>query len=115
MRKAGNRVRITAQLIAANGGHVWAERYDRDLTDIFAIQDEISHAIVAALKVKLLPDERKAIEHRGTSSAAAYNFYLMARKYWVSGNYGDIRREQRVVRLTRRAVDIDPDYARAWP
>ncbi len=114
VRKAGNRVRITAQLIAADGGHVWAERYDRDLTDIFAIQDEISHAIVAALKVKLLPDERKAIEDRGTSSAEAYNFYLMARKYWVSGNYGDIRREQRVVRLARRAVEIDPQYAQAW-
>src|SRR5207249_10499841 len=68
VRKAGDRVRITAQLIdSKTGGHVWADRYDRDLTDIFAIQDEISKAIVAALRVKLLPEEKKAIETRGTS------------------------------------------------
>jgi adenylate cyclase len=115
VRKAGNRVRITAQLIDGHtGGHVWAERYDRDLTDIFAIQDELSKAIVDALKIKLLPGEKKAIEQRGTTSPEAYNLYLMARKYWVSGNYGDIKREQRVIRLARRAVEIDPTYARAW-
>ena len=63
VRKAGGRVRITAQLIdAARDSHIWAERYDRDLNDIFALQDEISEAIVAALKVKLLPEEKKAIE-----------------------------------------------------
>ena len=74
VRKAGGRVRITAQLIdGATGDHVWAERYDRDLTDIFAIQDEISKAIVDALKVKLLPAEKKAIEDRGTTNADAYN------------------------------------------
>jgi adenylate cyclase len=110
VRKAGNRVRITAQLIdGGSGGHVWAERYDRDLTDIFAIQDEISKAIVSALKLKLLPEEKKAIESRDTSNAEAYNFFLMARQYWVSGNYGDIRREQRVVRLCQRA-----EYGPAW-
>jgi adenylate cyclase len=115
VRKAGDRVRITAQLIdGRTGGHVWADRYDRDLTDIFAIQDEISKAIVEALKVKLLPEEKKALEQRGTSSAEAYNLYLMARKYWVSGNYGDVRREERVVRICERALEIDPDYARAW-
>jgi adenylate cyclase len=115
VRKAGLRVRITAQLVdGASGDHLWAERYDRHLTDIFAIQDEISQAIVSALKLKLLPEEKKAIENRGTGNADAYNFYLMARKYWVSGNYGDIKREQRVIRLARRAVEIDPDYAQAW-
>src|SRR6476646_10103679 len=63
VRKAGDRVRITAQLIdGKTGGHVWADRFDRDLTDIFTIQDEISKAIVAALKLKLLPEEKKAIE-----------------------------------------------------
>ncbi|MCL6697903.1 TIR domain-containing protein [Sphingomonas sp. NSE70-1] len=115
VRKAGNRVRITAQLIdGRSGDHLWAERFDRDLTDIFAIQDEISKAIVDALKVKLLPAEKKAIEQRGTSNADAYNFYLMARKYWISGNYGDIRKEQRVIRLCQRALEIDPRYAQAW-
>ena len=115
VRKAGQRVRITAQLIdGATGDHLWAERFDRDLTDIFAIQDEISKAIVDALKVKLLPAEKKAIEQRGTTNVEAYNLYLMARQYWVTGNYGDIRREERVVRICQRAVAIDPDYATAW-
>src|SRR5947208_2602170 len=77
VRKAGDRVRVTAQLIdGRTGGHLWAERYDRDLDDIFAIQDEISKAIVTALKLKLLPEEKKAIEQRGTTSAEAYNLYL---------------------------------------
>ena len=115
VRKSGSRVRITAQLIdGATGDHVWAERYDRDLTDIFAIQDEISKAIVAALKLKLLPDEKKAIEQRGTTSAEAYQLYLMARNYWVTGNYGDVRREERVIRICGRATAIDPQYGRAW-
>ena len=115
VRKAGNRVRITAQLIdGSSGGHVWAERYDRDLTDIFAIQDEISKAIVAALKVKLQPEEKKAIEQRGTTNVEAYNLYLMARQYWVTGNHGDARREERVMRICKRAVEIDPNYAQAW-
>ena len=115
VRKASGRVRITAQLIdGTTGDHIWAERFDRDLTDIFAIQDEISKAIVAALKLKLLPDEKKAIEQRGTTSAEAYNLYLMARKYWITGNHGDPRREERVVRICKRAVEIDPQYARAW-
>ena len=115
VRKVGNQVRITAQLIDGHaGGHVWADRFDRDLTDIFTIQDEISKAIVAALKLKLLPEEKKAIEQRGTNSAEAYNFYLMARQYWVTGNHGDVRREERVMRICSRAVEIDPYYAQAW-
>ncbi|MBA2466998.1 MAG: adenylate/guanylate cyclase domain-containing protein [Sphingomonas sp.] len=115
VRKAGGRVRVTAQLIdGTSGDHLWAERYDRDLDDIFAIQDEISKAIVAALKLKLLPEEKKAIEQRGTLSAQAYNLFLLARQYWVTGNHGDIRREERVMRICSRAVEIDPQYARAW-
>src|SRR5947209_7559079 len=115
VRKAGGRVRINAQLIdGASGDHVWAERYDRELEDIFAIQDEISKAIVAALKLKLLPQERKAIEQRGTTNVEAYKLYLLARQYWVTGNYGDKRREERVMRLCSRAVQIDPYYAQAW-
>jgi len=115
VRKAGSWVRITAQLIdGAAGDHVWAERYDRDLTDIFAIQDEISKAIVTALKIKLLPAEKGAIEQRHTTSAEAYDLYLMARQYWISGNYGDRRRMETVVRICRRAIEIDPDYALAW-
>ena len=115
VRKAGDRVRITAQLIdAATGGHVWAERYDRDLTDIFAIQDEISKAIVGALRVKLLPQEKRAIETRGTSSVEAYNLYLMARQQWITGSSGDIRRDETIVRICKQALSFDPNYAQAW-
>jgi len=115
VRKAGNRVRITAQLIdGTSGNHLWAERYDRDLTDIFALQDEISEAIVAALRLKLLPEEKKAIERRGTDSAEAYDLYLMARSYALTGNGGDPRLYEAMERLAIRAAEIDPGYAQAW-
>ncbi|PZR78483.1 MAG: hypothetical protein DLM52_02845 [Chthoniobacterales bacterium] len=79
VRKGGTRVRVTGQLInCKNGGHVWAERFDRDLTDIFAIQDEITHAIVEQLKIKLLPQERKSIGQAPTGNIDAYNYYLKA-------------------------------------
>jgi adenylate cyclase len=114
VRKAGNRVRITAQLIdAAADEHIWAERYDRDLDDIFALQDEISQAIVAALKLKLLPQEKKAIARRGTDSAEAYDLYLLARQHFHTGNY-DARQFEAIARLCAKAVEIDPAYARAW-
>jgi adenylate cyclase len=115
VRKAGGRVRITAQLIdGAAGDHCWSERWDRDLTDIFALQDEISEAIVAALKLKLLPEEKQSIERRGTDNVDAFNLYLMARQYFVSGNRGDLRAAEAIIRLCRRATEIDPSYARAW-
>jgi len=115
VRKAGNRVRITAQLIdGAAGDHVWADRYDRDLDDIFAIQDEISKAIVDALKIKLLPEEKKAIEQRGTNNVDAYNLYLMARQQWVSGNFGDPKRDEAIVRVCKQVTRLDPNYAEAW-
>jgi|KBSMisStandDraft_5_1062788.scaffolds.fasta_scaffold13548_3 adenylate cyclase len=115
VRKAGSRVRINAQLIdGATGKHLWADRYDRDLIDIFEIQDEISKAIVDALKVKLLPAEKKAIESRGTSNVEAYDLYLMARQQWISGNFGDSRRDETIVRLCKQATHLDPDYAQAW-
>jgi adenylate cyclase len=115
VRKAGQRVRITAQLIdGATGDHLWAERYDRNLDDIFAIQDEISKSIVAALKLTLLPKEKQAIERRATTHVEAYNLFLLARQFWMTGNIGDMRREQRVMRICGRAVEIDPGYAQAW-
>ena len=115
VRKAGGRVRITAQLIDGSAGdHIWAERYDRDLNDIFALQDEISEAIVAALKLKLVPEEKKAIEQRGTENVEAYNIYLMARQEYVAGLSGDQRRYHALIRLCQRATEIDPNYARAW-
>jgi adenylate cyclase len=115
VRKVGTRVRITAQLIdGGSGAHLWAERFDRDLTDIFAIQDEISEAIVRALKLKLLSAEKKAIEDRGTTNVQAYNLYLMARRYWITGNWGDTRQLELVIRICLRALEIDPAYARPW-
>ena len=115
VRKAGGRVRITAQLIdGATGGHVWAERYDRDLNDIFALQDEISEAICNALKLKLLPEERKAIEQRGTDNVEAYNLYLMARQHYSTGHMSDARKSDTVIRLCRAAIELDAEYARAW-
>ena len=115
VRKAGGRVRITAQLVdGSSNDHVWAERYDRDLNDIFALQAEISEAIVKALRLKLLPEEKKAIEQRGTDNVEAYNLYLLARQSYISGHEADIRRVEALIRLCNRAVEIDPKYSRAW-
>jgi adenylate cyclase len=115
VRKSGARVRITAQLIdGATGGHVWAERYDRDLADIFALQDEISEAIVASLRLKLLPEEKQAIERRGTGNPEAWKLYQMARQFSVTGNVGSIRRTELIIRLCERATELDPGYAQAW-
>jgi adenylate cyclase len=112
VRKAGGRVRITAQLIdASKDSHVWGERYDRELKDIFALQDEIAQAIVAALKVKLLPAEKKAIESRSTQDPEAYQLYLQGRYYRTQQG---ARNLEIAVRFCRRALEIDPDYARAW-
>src|ERR1700733_10101031 len=115
VRKSGGRVRLTAQLVdGSSNDHLWAERYDRDLNDIFTLQDEISEAIVKALKLKLLPEEKKAIEQRGTDNVEAYNLYLMARQSYVTGNNADARRAEAIVRLCKRATEIDPSYSRAW-
>ncbi len=115
VRRAGGRVRITAQLIeASSDNHLWAERYDRDLNDIFALQDEISEAIVKALRLKLLPEEKKAIEQRGTTNLQAYNLYLMARQHYTNGLLIDTRKLDAVARLCRSAIELDPNYARAW-
>jgi len=112
VRKVGNRVRITAQLIeGATDKHLWAERYDRDLDDIFAVQDDISRSIVAALKIRLGSSESRAIAQRGTNSPEAYRLYLMARRYWVGGWS---RRRPVIIRLCEKALELDPEYARAW-
>jgi adenylate cyclase len=112
VRKAGGRVRITAQLIdGSDGGHVWAERYDRTLDDIFALQDEISRAIVDALKVKLLPEELATITTRSTGNVEAYQTYLMGRSFFHRGNEMQPLRTAR--RLFAKAIEIDPTYARA--
>ena len=112
VRKSGNRVRITAQLLeAATDTQVWAERYDRTLDDIFAIQDEISKSIVTALKVKLLPAEKAAIEQRSTTNSEAYELFLMARGFQRKGSE---RLKPVILRICRRVVELDPGFARGW-
>ena len=112
VRKSGSRVRVTGQLInAKDDRHVWADRYDRDLTDIFAIQDEITHAIVEQLKVKLLPQEKRSIAQAPTANVEAYTHYLRGRDFFH-------RRSKRYYQLARqmfaKAVELDPRYARAY-
>ena len=112
VRKAGSRVRVTGQLIdSKDGGHVWAERFDRDLTDIFAIQDEITHAIVEQLKVKLQPQEKKSIGQAPTDNVEAYTYYLRGRDflYRYSKRYFELAR-----RMFAKAIELDPNYARAY-
>lgn len=112
VRKVNDRVRITAQLIdGRTNGHVWAERYDRKFEDIFELQDDISHAIVDALRLKMLPAERETISQRPTYNSEAYRFYLMGRSFFHRGH---TRRFLRLAKqMFQRALDIEPDYAAA--
>jgi adenylate cyclase len=115
IRRSEKSIRVTATLVDGATGHqLWAERYDRSPQDIFALQDEISRAIVDALKLKLLPEERRAIQRRGTTNVEAFNLYLMARQRKVWTNMTSAENSDMVVRLCRRAVELDPAYARAW-
>jgi adenylate cyclase len=111
VRKAGNRLRITAQLIdVAHGYHLWSERYDRQLEDIFAIQDEIAENIVRALRVVLGEDEKRAIEQAPTENVQAYEYYLRGRQF-----FHQLRRTplQYARRMFDRAIEIDPNFTRA--
>ena len=111
VRKAGNRVRIAAQLIdGTTGGHLWAERYDRDLTDIFAVQDEVTREIVSALAVKLTQREQRRIARRGTDNLEAYDYYLRGRQLQLQRTK-EANAEARP--LLERAIELDPQFARA--
>jgi len=114
IRRAGNRVRITAQLInAADGGHLWAERYDRDLTDIFAVQDEVTRHIVDALKVKLTPGEAARIADSPTANLEAHDLFLRGRELLFGQRYSREVFDQ-VVALLSRAMELDPNYAEPY-
>jgi serine/threonine protein kinase/Tfp pilus assembly protein PilF len=111
IRKAGNRLRITAQLINVEDGfHIWSEKYDRELDDIFAIQDEISLAIVDKLKIKLLGEEKSALVKRHTVDLEAHNLYLKGLYFWNRRYEGGMKR---AMECFRQAIDKDPDYALA--
>ncbi|HUQ20746.1 MAG TPA: protein kinase [Gemmatimonadaceae bacterium] len=113
LRKMGNRIRITAQLVnVADGSNLWSERYDREMEDIFAIQDDISQAIVKALRVILTEGEKKQIEKaRAAVNVEAYDFYLRGRQY-----FHQLRRKslEYARQMFNRAIEIDPEYARAY-
>jgi adenylate cyclase len=112
VRKVGNRLRINAELTeGASDGHLWAARYDRNLTDIFELQDEITKTIVEQLKVKLLPEEKRAIEQSPTASVEAYSHFLRGREYYhIASKANHLMARQSFV----RAIELDPNYARAY-
>ena len=114
VRKAGNTIRITAQLIdVRTDSHLWSGTYDRELKDIFAIQDEISGQIVQALKVALGAGEPEAMVHakKATENLAAYELYLKGRYFWQRRGENNIRH---AIGLFERATELDPKFARAW-
>jgi serine/threonine protein kinase/Tfp pilus assembly protein PilF len=111
VRKMGNKLRITAQLVnVADGYHLWSERYDRELEDVFAIQDDISQAIVKALRVILTEGEKKAIEKARSVSVEAYDYYLRGRQYFHQWRRKSVEYARQ---MFNRAIEIDPDYALA--
>lgn len=111
IRKAGNRIRVTAQLIdGSSGGHLWAERYDRDLTDIFEVQDDVTQQIVSALKVTLSEAERLRIVDSGTKNVNAHDFFLRGREL-INGIKKDREMFNQATACFRRAIELDPNYA----
>jgi adenylate cyclase len=109
IRKAGNRARITAQLVdAGSGGHLWAERFDRDLTDIFATQDEVVQKIVGALAVKLTPADERRLRRRGTDNVQAHEFWWRARELLGRGTRDAVAQARA---MHHRALEIDPNFA----
>ena len=112
VRKAGNRLRVTAQLVnVADGYQLWSERYDRQLEDVFAIQDEIADNIVKALRVVLSEEEKRAIEKAPTANVEAYEYYLRGRQFFHQFRRTGI---QFARRMFERAIEIDPNYAIAY-
>jgi len=112
VRKAGNRLRITAQLIkVADGYHLWSERFDRAMDDVFAIQDEISLAIVEKLKVSLLESEKDTLAKRSTENLEAYNLFLQGRYALTKNTRGSILD---AIEKFQQAISLSPDYAEAY-
>jgi adenylate cyclase len=112
VRRSGNRLRIMVQLInAADGYHLWSERYDRELRDIFGVQDEITLAVVDALKLKLFGEEKAAVLKRGTDNPEAHEFYLRGLFFFYRRTREDIGK---AIELFKQAIEKDPNYALAY-
>jgi len=112
VRKAGNKVRLTAQLISVDDGyHLWSETYDRELTDIFAIQSDVAQQIAVALKAQVSCAEKERIEKRPTSNLEAYTFYLKGRYFWSKRTEEGLKKS---IEYFNQAIENDPDYALAY-
>lgn len=112
VRRAGDRVRITAQLIEADSdSHLWSETYDREMNDVFAIQDEIAQNIVDAMQVTLTPKERRAIQYVATSNAQAFDFYLRGRSFMYTMTRRDY---EHAIRMFDQAISVDAKFALAY-
>jgi serine/threonine protein kinase/tetratricopeptide (TPR) repeat protein len=112
VRRSGERVRITAQLInASDGFHLWAERYDRTLQDVFAVQEEIASSIATALRGALTPSESRELHRDRPSDAKAYDLYLKGRELYSRYALESLRE---ALETFRKAIEVDPDYALAW-
>jgi adenylate cyclase len=114
IRRSGNRVRITAQLIdAATGGHLWAERYDRELTDLFAVQDDVTRCIVDALKVTLSAAEKARLATSEACNVEAYDYFMRGREFLYGENKNREKFEQAKNFFTR-ALELDPNYSQGY-
>jgi adenylate cyclase len=114
IRRAGKRVRITAQLIdATSGGHLWADRYDRDLTDIFEVQDDVTRRIVDALKVTLSPRDKERLADTKTSNLAAYDCLLRGREFML-GKEKNRETFEQAITYFKKALEYDPNYSQAY-
>ncbi len=112
VRRSGNRLRISAQLInTTDGYHLWSERYDREMRDIFDIQDDIAMATVEALKLTLLGTERSAVLEKGTENPEAHGFYIRGRALWNRRSFSDLNK---AITYFERAIELDPQYAAAF-
>jgi adenylate cyclase len=112
VRKSGNRVRITSQLIdASTGGHLWAERFDRDLNDIFAVQDDVTRQIVAALSLNLTQGDRRRLMAEHTDNMEAFDGFLRGRElWWRHAKEPNVQARE----LLQRAIELDPNFAPAY-
>jgi TolB-like protein len=112
VRKSGEKLRITAQLIkVSDGSHLWSEKYDREMKDIFEIQDEISLAIVDKLKIELFEDEKKQVLKSKTQNLDAYNYYLKGRYHWNKRTKEGLEKS---IEYFEKSIETDPDYAPAY-